>query len=285
VNSLGLTEPERTWWTYISGSPTLEDKTVDEFLEREDVPAQGRMLRYASLTDGTHTLTIEQSEMLADALVARLRRGVLCWAPLFELGLRIPFLAAPPPLPSAFLPPFQTVACLRLWPRALTWPASLPRLPRPPARCAVHELTLDAGLLLPLRNSLWHCGKACMCRCPCSMGQSLDGRTTSCTRARVLSYHPNCPPPPSFWWGITLPCKLLVGVFLGVACPPCSPGVNSCQHRPPELFTRVCCVRCAHGLPVLPPPPLTHHPSATAGQKPPWVLTVQSDPTTCVCLV
>ena len=55
---------------------------------------------------------------------------------------------------------------------------------------------------------------------------------------------------------LTLPCTFLAGVFLGVARPPGSPGVNSCQHRPPVLFTRVCCVRFAHAVPPPLPRPL-----------------------------
>jgi hypothetical protein len=160
----------------------------------------------------------------------------------------------PPPL---LLPRSRAMVCLPLWPRALTWAASLPLLPLPPGsvRCArVHVRCWPPPSPSQLFVARWEgvCAVAHVV-----WGQSLDGRTTSCTRARLLSYHPNRPPPPSYWWGITLPCKLLEGGFLGVVCPPCSPGVNSCQHRPPELFTRVCCVRCAHGLPMLFPPPLS----------------------------
>ena len=81
VNALGLTDPERIWWALISGNALLLSKTVGDFLDREDALARRDLLLEASAReDGTYDITPGQAKVLADALFARLRQGVLPWS-------------------------------------------------------------------------------------------------------------------------------------------------------------------------------------------------------------
>ncbi len=136
---VGLTDPELTWWNGIRGSALLLSKTVADFLDRENAAAQGKLLRLASRRgDGTYTIDVDESEVLAATLDVRLRRGVLPWSEgvppcRSSRGLNEPFLAtppSPPTFPNRGVPPL-VVSCTHL--------GSVPPPPYPPpgsVRCA-----------------------------------------------------------------------------------------------------------------------------------------------------
>ena len=76
----GLTGPdsELTWWSSVKGSPWLQDETVGLFLRLPGREARRDLLCVASEgPDGTHSLDVEDAQVLADALVALLSPGAL----------------------------------------------------------------------------------------------------------------------------------------------------------------------------------------------------------------
>ncbi len=74
----GLTGPELVLWNSVKGSPWLTDETVGLFLRLPGSEARRDLLHEASrLADGTHSLDVEDAQVLADALVALLSPGAL----------------------------------------------------------------------------------------------------------------------------------------------------------------------------------------------------------------
>ncbi len=74
----GLTGPKRTLWNSVKSSSWLTDETVGSFLGLPDAAARRDLLCVASEgPDGTHSLDVEDAQVLADALVALLSPGAL----------------------------------------------------------------------------------------------------------------------------------------------------------------------------------------------------------------
>ena len=77
VNGIELCKDDRELWELISGSRRLSSMTVTDFLDLPSREARRDLLHVASKqTDGTHSLDLEDAQVLADALVTRLSRGV-----------------------------------------------------------------------------------------------------------------------------------------------------------------------------------------------------------------